>query len=366
MVFPIHGGTWLSTTEFALFVTFLAICTLFITLRIWSRTLQKGLRPRALSISDYVVFIGYLATVGNTTCMIVTVIAGGSGQHASTLSDATKMHNQKALFAAAFFWITATCTLKMSILLLYTEIFQAQIPRRIACGILSLVASFFIGFLVAIFTQCFPFSMNWDKNAKGHCGNLTAESRAGAFINLIFDTMITIFPMPLIWSLQMPAAKRIGLILLFGLGTAADGVGVARAVISMNPSAGDYNYFSAKTNILAAMELWLGVIIACIPLIKPALAKLHIIKPTSGTHAFSAGQKGSGSRPVYRSDPEALSTPSSGLSAQKSSAASRVSKSPDAWERQYQYMESDEDILPLRELSPAGNRLSPRIYLRPV
>ncbi|KAL9057728.1 MAG: hypothetical protein Q9162_002202 [Coniocarpon cinnabarinum] len=320
MTFP-KNGTRLSTTEFAFCIIFILICTLFLGLRLWSRTLQKGRRPHALTVSDFVVTIGYLATVGNTTCDIVAVAIGGSGQHASNVTPQMEQNGQKALFTAAFFWLTATCALKMSILLLYIEIFQSRTPQRIAYGILTLVGLFFIGFLIAIFTQCFPFSMNWNKTEPGHCGNLTAESRAGAFINLIFDTMITIFPIPMLWRLQMPLKKRIGLIALFGLGSTADGVTITRAVLAMNPSGSDYSYTSARTNILAAMELWMGTIIACTPLIKPALARLHVIAPTA-SFGYGAASKPSGSRPrVYRDAPPWRSDPEAQLMAGKTCKA---------------------------------------------
>lgn len=90
----------------------------------------------------------------------------------------------------------------------------------IAYGIITLVGMFFISNLLVIFLQCFPFSMNWLKDERGRCVNLKAESRAGAFINVTFDVMITIFPIPSIWQLQMPVRKRLYVIGIFGLGTA--------------------------------------------------------------------------------------------------------------------------------------------------
>ena len=124
------------------------------------------------------------------------------------------------MFSAAFFWLTATCSLKISILFLYIELFSSRASRLTAYAIITLVGTFFLGFLLAIFLQCFPFSMNWLKNEPGHCGNLKAESRAGAFINVIFDIMITIFPVPIIWGLQMPVRKKLYFICIFGLGFA--------------------------------------------------------------------------------------------------------------------------------------------------
>ena len=135
------------------------------------------------------------------------------------LRGVTKLILQ-AMFTAAFCWLGATCTLKISILILYLEIFSASSrAAKIAIWIIiGLVSSFFLGFLLTIFLQCFPFSMNWEKHEEGHCVNLAAESKGGAFINVVFDIMITMLPIPLIAQLQMPLRKKAFLILLFGLG----------------------------------------------------------------------------------------------------------------------------------------------------
>ena len=231
--------------------------------------------------------------------------------------------------------------LKMSILLLYTEIFVARRAQQAAYLLLALVAAFFFGYLVAIFAQCTPFSMNWIKDETGTCVNMTAESRAGTLINTIFDTMITILPIPMIWDLQMPVKRRLGLVVLFGLGSAADIVNITRAVITMNPSGEDYSFFSAKTNILADMELWLGVIIACAPLIKPALARLHIIDPNS-LKGYVAHSKQS--RPEYRSD-SGIGGHSPLTVGKGSIPLAAVNQREDAWERQFRHLESDEESL---------------------
>ena len=113
MTFP-RNGTWLSTTQFAIDIVFLVITSAFLGLRLWSRFLQKATRPRALTVSDYIVTIGYLATIGNTFCMIAgkwrslisarkaqadltfeAIVAGGSGRHVQDLTEQEQEIGQK-------------------------------------------------------------------------------------------------------------------------------------------------------------------------------------------------------------------------------------------------------------------------------
>ena len=48
------NGDWLTTTEFALCVTFILICIIFVALRLWARRL----RQRSLSLTDLFVGLG--------------------------------------------------------------------------------------------------------------------------------------------------------------------------------------------------------------------------------------------------------------------------------------------------------------------
>lgn len=75
------------------------------------------------------------------------------------------------------------------------------------------------------------------------------------------------------------------------------GVNVARAAMTLNPSAPNYTHDSARTDILSSMELWLGVIVACIPTVGPAFSQIGI----TGSKFFSTRKHASSGR---RSDLE--------------------------------------------------------------
>ena len=132
--------------------------------------------------------------------------------------------------------------------------------------------------------------------------------------------------------------------------TSADGVNVARAALAMNPSGPDYTWTSAKTNILAAMELWLGVIVACVPTLKPAFSKMHVglTVLSSRDRSYKHSSKGS---PSWRSDPESGRL---GESSRNQTPDSISNNKMDPWERQYQHLSDSEDDVVLSTLYKSG------------
>lgn len=73
------------------------------------------------------------------------------------------------------------------------------------------------------FIFCMPVNAFWDVslgggNRSGHClpDGLVWFTNAG--LQIFTDLVIMIMPMPLIWRLQLPRLKKIGVILIFCVG----------------------------------------------------------------------------------------------------------------------------------------------------
>jgi hypothetical protein len=67
---------------------------------------------------------------------------------------------------------------------------------------------------------CQPLAMNWNPlTPGGHCGNENIAFAVVGVIDLLTDLTIMIIPLPLIGALQVPFANKMGLLLIFLLGT---------------------------------------------------------------------------------------------------------------------------------------------------
>lgn len=71
-----------------------------------------------------------------------------------------------------------------------------------------------------VFLICRPLAANWDTSI----GNVTRGNEAGGYLsanafNFAIDLAIALLPAPVLWNLQMPKYKKIGIIVIFALGS---------------------------------------------------------------------------------------------------------------------------------------------------
>jgi hypothetical protein len=75
-----------------------------------------------------------------------------------------------------------------------------------------------IGEILVVFLLCRPFEFNWDRTIDGKCGNLNAAYLIVHGSNFVIDSTIALLPIPVLWSLKLPTAKKLGIMLMFALG----------------------------------------------------------------------------------------------------------------------------------------------------
>lgn len=67
--------------------------------------------------------------------------------------------------------------------------------------------------------ECIPVAFYWNKSINGKCLHQLALVYAGTGSSIIFHIVILVLPIPCISSLKVGRGKRIGLFIMFGLGT---------------------------------------------------------------------------------------------------------------------------------------------------
>jgi len=98
------------------------------------------------------------------------------------------------------------------------ELFVQKSFRIAAYICLGIVAAFWVAALTTSLTLCKPIALQWDKTLNGTCGNIGTAELAVAAINMVLDVVIVCLPLPVIWKLQMPVQKKIGVTAVFALG----------------------------------------------------------------------------------------------------------------------------------------------------
>ncbi|KAM7195881.1 hypothetical protein V8F33_006530 [Rhypophila sp. PSN 637] len=247
----------------ALLVSFSIICTLCLVLRICSARIQK----RKLYVDDILVLV---ANVSMLTMVGVGIwgLNNGLGNPATDLSlDELKVQAQ-VLVASSVAWVVSTAVVKIAVLWLYTRIFDMLLFVRIARIIMAICACYCVTFLVVFITHCDPVSQQWNPVPWGSCREITQTELASNSINSLLDLAIVCLPLPFLWSLQMPLRKKITVIFLFSLGFVTVGIMFYRIYVTVNSNP-DGIVALADVGVLSIVEVWLGIVVACVPTTAP-------------------------------------------------------------------------------------------------
>ena len=107
----------------------------------------------------------------------------------------------------------------MSIIYFYKRIFSINRRSRWTLyGIEGFITIWTLARFLGDTFQCTPVSYFWDKVQKGHCVHQVAMYIANQVINIASDLMLYLYPIPIIWKLQVDAARKFGLSLIFVAG----------------------------------------------------------------------------------------------------------------------------------------------------
>lgn len=83
----------------------------------------------------------------------------------------------------------------------------------------AFVVAWYISIQITAIAQCLPINYYWNRAGEGHCIENNNFYIALAALNLLTDVVILIIPIPLVWHLNTSRSKKIGLTVVFLLGT---------------------------------------------------------------------------------------------------------------------------------------------------
>ncbi|KAJ5570551.1 uncharacterized protein N7459_009981 [Penicillium hispanicum] len=124
--------------------------------------------------------------------------------------------------------------IKISVLLAYRRIFRGR-PFNIASLCMITVCVFLaLAFLITSAFQCHV--RNWSRqylawSHRHHCIQAEISWSGFAISDVVTDLIILLFPVPLVWSLQLTLSKKISVILVFLLGSLSTAIGVVRMAV---------------------------------------------------------------------------------------------------------------------------------------
>ncbi|KAL8884651.1 MAG: hypothetical protein Q9215_007353 [Flavoplaca cf. flavocitrina] len=294
-----RGGELVATVT-----VLMIIATIAVILRLYARKVSGA----KFGTDDYLIVVALILTFGLDTNSYYSIKAG-TGRHMITLSlDQIESFIKTYVATQILFGCSITAT-KLSILFFYNRLF----PYRtfyivsLATGIVSIL--WWVGLMLTAFLHCQPFAYNWDRSIpNGHCVNDNTVGYTITSVNIVTDLVVLVLPIPWLWGMNMAVPKRMAVVGLFVLGSFVCIAGVVRIPFLSELQVSDATYTSIRVGIWVIVECNIGILSACLPILRPLFSSKYTSSPVSCLarifRTLTNSRFSSSSRENLTSDPE--------------------------------------------------------------
>lgn len=191
------------------------------------------------------------------------------------------------------FYLLSLCLTKLCVLAFYLQIFPNRSFKIAAVSTASFVTFSTVVFIFLAIFPCTPISFNWEgwinPNMEHQCININAIAFAAAGSSILQEIIILVLPLPLLLRLQTGTRTKIGILVMFSLGTFVLATSIVRLQYlvhfghSNNPT---WDYTGPL--IWTGLEVSVSIIVACLPAIR---ALLQQSLPQSISKVFTRGSR---------------------------------------------------------------------------
>ncbi|ETS80597.1 hypothetical protein PFICI_08126 [Pestalotiopsis fici W106-1] len=253
----------------------ISLASIVIFLRMWTRQFIS----KSFGLDDILIVFSYVpATVYAIISLSSEVFLQGN-RHIWDVEPRFFSPSLQTSLAELILFDLATNATKLSMLATISRFTTSSVSKKkntvvlIMATVISLDA--FI-FLVVVIFQCSPIYAYWTIGLKSKkCINEAAHLLAAGIINTLTEIIVVFLPMKTILKLELPRKQRAIVIGLFATGFLACAAGIARIVFTwLTTSAADHDtvWNAWVLRLASGIELYLGIICASIPAIKPFFA----------------------------------------------------------------------------------------------
>ncbi|CAF9941272.1 MAG: hypothetical protein ALECFALPRED_009049 [Alectoria fallacina] len=260
-----------------------SVCFATSTIFVSARLLTKIRFTPPLGPEDYTCFVAWLGLLAYGILDLVTD-AYGEGTHLWDVTQTHAVHWAKLANVQEIIYGPIILITKISILLLYAKLFAPQ-RRSVTYILIQMLLYFNLLFYTAITVvkifECTPRSKIWEKTTPGHCINLAVLLYVTGVVNTGSDIAILMLPLTVIWHLQMPTNRKIGVSAAFAAALFAPIASILRLEASIKgASSTDATYALFGISLWTQAEITTGVICSCLPTL-PALYRHYAPKNSS-------------------------------------------------------------------------------------
>ncbi|KAJ5589448.1 hypothetical protein N7537_012126 [Penicillium hordei] len=253
----------------------MAICVLAV-FTIISRLVVRGyIQGARLEADDWLIGTSSIPLIALLTA---SILGGtyGFGLHGWRITVENMVTMKKILFAYLIVYLFELLLIKVSILMFYRRIFGMN---WMIWTTLLVSYGWSIGSMIAALCACEPISYFWreiiDTTSGSNRYNFYYYYVGNAAANVVTDVLILLFPVPVVWSLQMRTSQKIGvcgILLLGGFICVVSGIRIHYITYLHNNI--DITWTLGDVAVWSTIEPCIGIICACLPVIQPFVRSL--------------------------------------------------------------------------------------------
>ncbi|KAM5468785.1 hypothetical protein MauCBS54593_004780 [Microsporum audouinii] len=265
----VHGPAILILTMiFVPLTLFLLFARIYTRLRI----------SRSFGADDILIII---ATVPAIVCGLITAWAAlklGWNRHVYDVPFNQLQLGLKLVIVVEVFFSIGVGFTKLSLLAFTLRIMKGSANKmleNIVIITMAVIGVYTIIFVFFVIFTCNPIHLYWTLSTKPqNCIDEGAHLRASGVINTLTDLLVVLLPIPTVMSLKLYARQRFILALLFGTGFIIVISGSIRAFFTYRLSRSyDKTWDAYPLWVAATVEMYLGIIAASMPTLKPFFSR---------------------------------------------------------------------------------------------
>lgn len=220
----------------------------------------------------------------------------GLGRHEVDVPPEWDASLKKTEYSFSVLYNPALMLTKTSIVVFFLRLSETERVFKWACIVtLVVVNAGGLALTVLNIAQCQPLSSSFKTPipTHAHCTDIVTLYLASAPLNIITDLAILFLPFPILTRMRLPKKQKIILLVTFGFGAFVAVVDVIRIAYlqeafmtrlqnvqssrgSDGPDArndSDFSWYASISYTWSAIEVDVGIIVACVPALKPLVAR---------------------------------------------------------------------------------------------
>ncbi|PQE26900.1 choline transport protein [Rutstroemia sp. NJR-2017a BVV2] len=236
----------------------------------------KWTMAKRFDLDDLFMLLGMIITIGYDIAVSMQV-AGGLGQHQSTLSESQLIKYQKASYASQVLIPLSLCMAKLVLLQFLRALGRQDVRRNVTDIIILFTIVTYIILMFPILFQC-PLPDTW-KVLSPQCFNQTAFWTAFGVIDILSDLSTIGLPIFLLHDIRLKTRQKYTTIATFGTRILIIPLTILRLIYlhrTPHPSSTpDYTSQSFTLHLLTAILINLSATLTVIPFLNPIMNGLQ-------------------------------------------------------------------------------------------